>query len=75
MIQDCSERDVHVFAELKRQRENQNNDLVTIDGETCDAIPERFANVYSEIYNTCDDDENIEEITEEMNMTLKKPNV
>ena len=46
-----------LFNEIKKQRANTNEDDVTIDGASGDDIPERFAEVYANLYNSSSDDE------------------
>ena len=51
-----------MFGEIKRQRFNGNDDNVTIDGSSGGDIPDKFADVYKELFNRSSDDEKIEEL-------------
>ena len=62
IVENCLENDMDLFAEIKRQRSNDNEDDVTIDGAAGKDIPGKFAEVYDELYNRCDDDEKVEQI-------------
>ena len=62
IVENCLENDMDLFAEIKRQRHNHNEDDVTIDGSAGKEIPGQFAGVYKELYNKCDDDEKIDQM-------------
>ena len=61
-MENCLDNDADLFAEIKRQRFNDNEDDVTIDGSSGSDIPDKFAEVYKELFNRCNDEEKIEEL-------------
>ena len=60
------ENDTDLFSEIKRQRSNQNDDEVTIDGASGDDIPDKFATIYNELFNRGNDEEKINEMKENL---------
>ena len=62
IVENCIENDMDLFAEIKRQRHNHNEDDVTIDGSDRKEIPGQFAGVYKELYTKCDDDDKIDQM-------------
>ena len=68
IVENCLDNDMDLFAEIKRQRSNGNEDDVTIDGASGKDIPEKFAEVYNELFNRCsDDDEKVKVMKSEIN--------
>ena len=59
-----------LFKEIKKQRTNNNDDDVTIDGAAEDDIPEKFAEVYKSLYNRSSDEEKVENIKNQINNNL-----
>ena len=51
IIENCIEGDADLFAEIKKQRKNAANDDVTIDGAAGKDIPNKFKEVYSNLFN------------------------
>ena len=62
IVENCLNDYQDLFAEIKRQRANQNDDEVTIDGASGDKIADKFAEVYKKLYNNGSDDEKVEDI-------------
>ena len=62
IVENCLDTDTDLFAEIKRQRVNDNEDDVTIDGSSGSDIPNTFADVYKESFNRCNDEEKVEEL-------------
>ena len=67
IIENCIENDADLFTEIKKHRSNDNQENVTIDGVAGKDIPNKFADVYSELFNREDDDNNIELISSVVN--------
>ena len=61
IIENCISSDTDLFAEIKRQRKDAVDD-VTIDGASGNDIPDKFADVYSNLFNRESDSEDIEKI-------------
>ena len=72
IVENCLDNDMDLFAEIKRQRANDNEDDVTIDGSSGKDIPEKFAEVYSELFNRCNDDEKIAEMKVKLNTSISQ---
>ena len=60
IIENCVENDKDLFAEIRKQRSNDNHEDVTIDGAAGKDIPNKFAGIYKELFNREEDDANIE---------------
>ena len=69
-MENCLDNDADLFAEIKRQRFNDNEDDVTIDGSSGSDIPDKFAEVYRELFNRCNDEEKIEELKNNINRRI-----
>ena len=61
IIENCISSDTDLFAEIKRQRKDAEDD-VTIDGASGNDIPDKFADVYCNLFNRESDAEDIEKI-------------
>ena len=59
-----------LFKEIKRHRGKETEELVTIDGATGNDIPNKFAEVYEELYNREEDKENLEELLQNINARI-----
>jgi hypothetical protein len=59
IVENCLENDTDLFKEIKRQRSNQNDDEVTIDGAADDNIPDKFASIYKDLFNSGTDDNDV----------------
>ena len=70
IIENCLENDGDLFAEIRKQRSNSNEEDVTIDGASGDDIPNKFAGIYKELFNREDDDENIEHLNIKLNRRI-----
>ena len=70
IIENCIDGDTDLFAEIKKQRRNDVEDEVTIDGASAKDIPRKFAEVYGELYNREADEEEIAHISEDINKQL-----
>ena len=64
------ESDMDLFKEIKRHRGKETEELVTIDGATGKDIPNKFAEVYEELYNREEDKENLEELLQNINARI-----
>ena len=64
-----------MFKEIKKQRTNNNDDDVTIDGAAEDDIPEKFEEVYKSLYNRSSDEEKVENIKNQINNNLGSQNL
>ena len=51
MIENCLDGENDLFAEIKRSRGKEATECVTIDGANGESIPNKFAEVYEELYN------------------------
>ena len=58
LVENCLEGENDIFAEIKRQRGNETEESVTIDGAVGGNIPDKFADVYEELFNRENDREN-----------------
>ena len=74
IVENCFENDADLFNELRKQRSNKNESEVTIDGAVGDNIPNEFANVYNELYNKNDDEENVMNVQKKVNWMLSSSN-
>ena len=72
MASNCLENDLDLFSEVKKQRKNLSNEEVTIDGVAGKDIPEKFAEVYSRLYNSAKDESKIEEVERKVNSLINK---
>ena len=63
IIENCIEGDTDLFAEIKKQREN---DDVTIDSAAGKDIPNKFAEVYSNLFNRESDNEEVHKISDDI---------
>ena len=70
IIENCLENDTDLFAEIRKQRSNPNQEDVTIDGAEGNEIPNKFAEIYSELFNREDDEESVESIHTSINHTI-----
>ena len=50
IIENCVENDTDLFAEIKKQRKNDNEEDVTIDGAAGSNIPNKFGEIYRELF-------------------------
>ena len=71
-VENCFENDVDLFGEIKRQRNNENADDVTIDGASGSDVPEKFAEVYKELFNRSKDEDKIEEMKTNINRKINQ---
>ena len=71
-MENCLDTDTDLFAEIKRQRSNDNEDVVTIDGASGSDIPNKFANVYKELFNRCKDEEKVEAIKKDIESKINQ---
>ena len=49
--------EIWIYSEIKRQRSNNNDDDLTIDGAAEQDIPAKFSEVYKELYNRGSDED------------------
>ena len=70
LVENCLEGENDIFAEIKRQRGNETEESVTIDGAVGGNIPDKFADVYEELFNRENDRENVEEILSTINNNI-----
>ena len=72
IIENCVENDTDLFAEIKKQRKNDNEEDVTIDGAAGSKIPNKFGEIYRELFNREDDDVNIERLSEQIEGSINE---
>ena len=70
IIENCLENDNDLFSEIKKHEGGNVEDEVTIDGESGEDIPKKFASIYSELFNREKDDENISHLLNRININL-----
>ena len=70
LVENCLEGENDIFAEIKRQRGKETEESVTIDGADGANIPNKFADVYEELYNRENDRNNLEEILNNINNNI-----
>ena len=63
MIENNVDNDTDIFEEIKKQRRNQVEEDITIDGVAGEEIPNKFANIYQELFNREKDQEVIEKMS------------
>ena len=63
LVENCLENDTDLFSEIRKLRSNDNQKDITIDGAEGKDIPNKFAEIYDELFNREDDDENIEHLS------------
>ena len=59
-----------LFAEIRRQRSNDNQEDVTIDGAVGKDIPNKFSEIYSELFNREDDENDVLHISGEIERNI-----
>ena len=72
IVENCLDGDQDLFKEIKRQRSNNNEDEVTIDGVSGDEIPGKFAEIYKNLYNMSTDDGEVSEIRNQMKDRIRQ---
>ena len=72
LVENCLENDTDLFSEIRKLRSNDNHEDVTIDGAVGKDIPNKFAEIYDELFNREDDDENIEHLSNEINSNINE---
>ena len=72
IIENCVENDTDLFAEIKKQRKNDNEEDVTIDGAAGSNIPNEFGEIYKELFNREDDDVNIEQLSDQIEGSINE---
>ena len=70
IIENCVENDTDLFAEIRRQRSNDNQEDVTIDGAVGKDIPNKFSEIYSELFNREDDENDVLHISGEIERNI-----
>ena len=63
LVENCLENDTDLFSEIRKLRSNDNQEDITIDGAEGKDIPNKFAEIYDELFNREDDEENIEHLS------------
>ena len=56
-----------IFAEIRRHRGKDTEESVTIDGANGENIPNKFAEVYEELYNRENDGQTVNEVLDSIN--------
>ena len=75
IAENCFDGDMDLFAEIKRQISNPNDDDVTIDGAASRNIPGKFAEVYNKLYNRATDEEKVQEIRSRIQTDINESEV
>ena len=70
IIENCVNDDKDLFEEIKRQRKSGRNEDLVIDGAFGKEIPEKFANVYEELFNREDDGNVVNNILDSINVGI-----
>ena len=70
LIENCLDDNNDLFKEIKRQRGPDTSENVTIDGASGDNIPNKFAEVYEELYNRENDEESVSAMLDSINIKL-----
>ena len=60
------ENDTDLFKELKKSRKTKIESSETIDGKSGDEIPNKFADVYEELFNRIDDSNELNSILDSL---------
>ena len=72
LIENSIENDKDLFKEIKKTRGKDTDEAANIDGKTGKDIPNRFKDVYKELFNRVDDQENIKNLSDVINEKLMK---
>ena len=75
IVENCLDGDQDLFKEIKKQRSNNNEDEVTIDGVSGDEIPGKFAEIYKDLYNMSSDEEAISGIRNQIKDKIRQPDI
>ena len=62
LVQNCFDNNLDIFAELRKVRHNKNEENVCIEGASGKEIPEKFAEVFSSLYNLDPNEEKVAEV-------------
>ena len=74
LLQECIKGDSGLFNAIKRMRKCSSSTPNRIDGETND-IPQLFAKKYENLYNSCDDKEELETVSHEIKNNLNSEDI
>ena len=74
IIENCFEKDTDILEEVKKQRRHDDEEDITIDGVADENIPNRFAEVYQELFNREQDQAIIGDISLEIEANLRNAN-
>ena len=69
MLESCIMDNTNLFDQIKKQRNCNKEIASTIDGHT-DDIPEYLAEKYGKLYNSVDDENNLEELNHSLNLEI-----
>ena len=70
IIENCITDDKDLFEEIKKQRKSGRNENLVIDGAAGSLIPEKFADVYEELYNREKDSNAVSNILDGINANI-----
>ena len=70
MVTNCIDTDLDLFAEIKKQRMDKNQDEVTIDGVAGKRISEKFAEIYKKLYNTVEDVDQVKKVDRKVQSSI-----
>ena len=74
IIENWFEKDTDILEEVKKQRRHDDEEDITIDGVADENIPNRFAEVYQELFNREQDQAIIGDISLEIEANLRNAN-
>ena len=67
LVENSLEGENDIFAEIRRHRGKDTEESVTIDGANGENIPNKFAEVYEELYNRENDGQTVNEVLDSIN--------
>ena len=67
LVENSLEGENDIFAEIRRHRGKDTEESVTIDGANGENIPNKFADVYEELYNRENDGQTVNEVLDSIN--------
>lgn len=70
LLENCLQNDTNLFTEIKKSRNTGSNFATKIDGKTGSDIPDVFGDVYKNLFNTVNDQENTNNIMRDINENL-----
>lgn len=72
IIENCINNDNDLFEEIKKHRKFGREEDLVIDGASGKDVPDKFAEVYEELFNREDDEEAVSKILDEVNSNISE---